>query len=144
MKFLKDIILEKLIITKDTKEKNHPLSKEEWDLLQRIFKFYIECFLSNTSVYDISTKNEVDDERYDYTIDEIIDIISGAKRENRSVRSILFNNEFKSNQNKEIIGKLEELFNKIKDNRSKSFINKIKEEFLKAINDVIDENGPWK
>jgi len=143
MKNLKEIISEKLVFNKHTKMK-HLLSKEELDLLQRIFRFYIENFLSAITVDNISKKSEIDDERYNYTIDEINDIISGAKRENRSVRSILFNNEFRSNQNKEIIVKIEELFNKINNNRDKSFINQVKEEFLKVINDFINDNNPWK
>ena len=135
MKKIIQYIQEKLIINKYSKLKtNILLNKDNLELIQKVFRFYVENFLSEYTIHNIATKNEIDDERYEYTIDEIIDIISGAKRENRSVRSILFNNEFKPNQNKEIIGQLEELFNKINNNKDKSFINQVKEEFLKAIN----------
>ena len=131
MKNLKDIILEKLVLNKHTKMK-HPLSIKELDLLQRVFRFYVENYLSTTTIHNISRKNEIDDKRYNYTIEEITEIISTSKRENLLVNSILFNNEFKSNQ--EIIVKIEELFNKINNNKDNSFINQVKEELLKAIN----------
>ena len=49
MKQLKDIILEKLIINKHSKLKTHILlTKDNLELIQKVFRFYVENFPWNS------------------------------------------------------------------------------------------------
>ena len=64
-----------------------------------------------------------------YTLDEINDTIASAERENRSVASILFNNEFKD---KEEVKQITDLFINIPNETDKLFKEKVKEELLNA------------
>ena len=130
MKQLKDIILEKLIINKHSKLKTHILlTKDNLELIQKVFRFYVENFISDETIHKICKKNKIDKERYEYTINEINDIIANAERENRSVASILFNNEFKHKEN---IQKIKDLFISITKEIDNSFIEQMKEQLLEA------------
>ena len=130
MKQLKDSILEKLIINKHSRSKTYiRLSEDNLKLIQKVFNFYLTYFLSEETIKEISKKNKIDDERYYYTFDEINDIIASAERENRSVASILFNNEFKD---KEEIKQITDLFINIPNETDKLFKEKVKEELLNA------------
>lgn len=133
MKDLKDMVIEKMVITRDTKEKYPSLIEDNIYYIQKIFRFYIENFLSEKTVKSICKTGKIDNERYKYTLDEINDIIANAKRENRSVASILFNNEFKD---KDDVKQVSKIFTKISKETDKTFIDRIKDELMDAFETI--------
>lgn len=130
MKQLNLYINEKLVIHNNSKSTIYSLlSEDNIHYIQKVFRFYIENFLSEETVKNICKKGTIDEKRYNYTLTEINDIIENAQRENRSVASILFNNAFKD---KDEVKQVKKIFDDITKETNKSFIKQIKDELLDA------------
>lgn len=134
MKQLNLYINEKLVIHNNSKSAIYSLlSEDNIHYIQKVFRFYIENFLSEETVKNICKKSTIDEKRYNYTLTEINDIIENAQRENRSVASILFNNAFKD---KDDVKQVKKIFDVITKETNKSFIKQIKDELMDAFKSI--------
>lgn len=124
MKTLFNTIQEKLHITKDTGK--NVLYDNNISLIKKVFAFYVENFLSKNEV-DIIKKNGLYNYNFEKYLDHINDIIIDVENNTKSVRSILFNMEFKD---KEEIQKIKDLFIKLSKNSDAELNDEIKELFL--------------
>ena len=125
MKTLLNTIQEKLHITKNT-GKNVYIDNIGFNLIKKVFTFYIENFLSQDEVDNIK-KNGLPNYDYETFLDHINNIIADAENNSKSVRAILFNNEFKD---KEEVKKITDLFINLPNNSDKELDNEVKELFL--------------
>lgn len=134
MKQLNLYINEKLVIHNNSKSAIYSLlSEDNIHYIQKVFRFYIENFLSEETVKNICKKGTIDEKRYNYTLTEINDIIENAQRENRSVASILFNNAFRD---KDDVKQVKKIFDVIIKETNKSFIKQIKDELMDAFKTI--------
>ena len=123
MKTLLNTIQERLHITKNTGEYEY-----DFNLIKKVIYFYTENFLSQDA-RDFIKKNGVSDYEYASTLDNINDIIMYAETKPKSVRGILFNNEFKDKQE---VKKITELFINLANDTDEELKNKVKELCINA------------